>query len=98
MVSIYGPGSGGKRWTVMAAAGVVLLTQPWHGGIDPVGFAFAVAAGACWGSYILLTQHVGDRVTGLSGAGRLDPGSRRFRHARRPGRRRAIGAGPGDLA
>ncbi len=66
-VSIFGPGSGRKRWTVMAAAGVVLLTQPWHGGIDPAGLAFAVAAGACWGSYILLTQHVGDRVTGLSG-------------------------------
>jgi inner membrane transporter RhtA len=67
MVSIYGPGSGRKHWTVMAAAGVVLLTQPWHGGIDPVGFTFACAAGACWGIYILLTQHVGDRVTGLSG-------------------------------
>src|ERR1700722_14638213 len=67
IVSIYGPGSGRKRWTVMAGAGVLLLTQPWHGGIDPVGLAFALAAGACWGSYILLTQHVGDRVTGLSG-------------------------------
>ncbi len=67
IVSIYGPGSGRKRWTVMAAGGVVLLTQPWHGGIDPVGLAFALAAGACWASYILLTQHVGDRVTGLSG-------------------------------
>jgi inner membrane transporter RhtA len=66
-VSIYGPGRGRKRWTVAAAAGVVLLTQPWHGGLDPAGFAFAVAAGACWGAYILLTQHVGDRVTGLSG-------------------------------
>jgi inner membrane transporter RhtA len=66
-VSICGPGSGRKRWTAMAAAGVVLLTQPWHGGIDPAGVAFALAAGACWGSYILLTQHVGDRVTGLSG-------------------------------
>jgi inner membrane transporter RhtA len=66
-VSIYGPGSGHKRWTLMAAAGVVLLTQPWHGGIDPVGIALALASGACWGSYILLTQHVGDRVTGLSG-------------------------------
>jgi inner membrane transporter RhtA len=66
-VAIYGPGSGRKRWTVMAAAGVVLLTQPWHGGIDPVGVAVALGAGACWGCYILLTQHVGDRVTGLSG-------------------------------
>ena len=67
IVSMYGPGSGRKRWTVMAAAGVVLLTQPWHGGIDPAGVAFALAAGACWGTYILLTQHVGDRVAVLSG-------------------------------
>jgi inner membrane transporter RhtA len=67
IVSIYGPSSGRRRWTIMAGAGVVLLTQPWHGGIDPVGLALALAAGACWGSYILLTQHVGDRVTGLSG-------------------------------
>ena len=66
-VSVCGPGSGRKRWTVLAATGVVLLTQPWHGGIDPAGLAFALAAGACWGGYILLTQHVGDRVTGLSG-------------------------------
>ncbi len=65
-VSIYGPG-GRRHWTILAAAGVVLLTQPWHGGIDPAGLAFALAAGACWGAYILLTQHVGDRVTGLSG-------------------------------
>ena len=43
-VSLYGPGSGRKRWTVMAAAGVILLTQPWHGGIDPAGLAFAAAA------------------------------------------------------
>jgi inner membrane transporter RhtA len=67
LVSIYGPGSGRKQWTVLAGAGVVLLTQPWHGGIDPAGVAIALAAGAGWGGYIMLTQHVGDRVTGLSG-------------------------------
>jgi inner membrane transporter RhtA len=66
-VSIYGPGGGRRRWTVLAAIGVVLLTQPWHGGIDLVGLAFALGSGVCWGAYILLTQHVGDRVTGLNG-------------------------------
>ena len=66
-VSIYGPGGGRRHWTVLAAIGVVLLTQPWHGGTDPAGLAFALAAGVCWGAYILLTQHVGDRVTGLNG-------------------------------
>jgi inner membrane transporter RhtA len=66
-VSLYGPGGGQRRWTAPAAVGVVLLTQPWQGGINPAGLAFALAAGACWGAYILLTQHVGDRVTGLTG-------------------------------
>src|SRR5215469_586964 len=66
-VSLYGPGSGRKRWAVLAAIGVVLLTQHWHGGINPVGLALALGAAACWAGYILLTQHVGDNVTGLSG-------------------------------
>jgi inner membrane transporter RhtA len=66
-VSMYGPGGGRRRWTVMAAAGVVLLTHPWQGGLDAAGVAFGLAAGVCWAAYILLTQHVGDQVTGLSG-------------------------------
>jgi inner membrane transporter RhtA len=66
-VSLYGPGRGGRRWAAPAAVGVVLLSQPWHGGTDPVGLAFALASAVCWGAYILLTQHVGDRVTGLTG-------------------------------
>ena len=66
-VSVLGPGGGRRRWAVPAAAGVVLLTRPWTGGIDPAGLGFALGAAACWGTYILLTQHVGNRVTGLSG-------------------------------
>ena len=66
-VSVLGPGGGRRRWAVLAAVGVVLLTRPWTGGINPAGLGFALGAGACWGIYILLTQHVGDRVTGLSG-------------------------------
>jgi inner membrane transporter RhtA len=66
-VSLYGHGGGRRRWAVPAAGGVVLLTQPWHGGTDPAGMAFALGAAACWATYILLTQHVGDHVTGLSG-------------------------------
>jgi inner membrane transporter RhtA len=66
-VSICGPGGGRRHWTVLAAIGVVLLTQPWHGGTDPAGLALALGAGVCWAIYILLTQHVGDRVTGLNG-------------------------------
>ncbi|WP_448331416.1 EamA family transporter [Streptomyces sp. DSM 41534] len=66
-VSLFGPGRSRLRWTAAAAAGVVLLTEPWHGGVDLLGVAYALGAAACWGTYILLTQRVGDRVTGLSG-------------------------------
>jgi inner membrane transporter RhtA len=54
-------------WPLLAGIGVVLLTEPWHGDVDPVGVLLALAAAVCWGSYILLTQHVGDEVTGLGG-------------------------------
>jgi inner membrane transporter RhtA len=61
-------GRGGKRlWPVLAAIGVLLLTEPWRGTIDPVGVAFALVAAVCWAGYILLTQKVGDEVTGLQG-------------------------------
>jgi inner membrane transporter RhtA len=66
-VSVFGRGGGRRLWAVPAACGVALLTQPWQGTAHPAGIAFALAAGVCWGAYILLTQHVGDRVTGLSG-------------------------------
>ncbi len=66
-VSVYGPGHGRRVWIAAAAIGVVLLTQPWHGGLDAPGAGYALAAAACWAAYILLTQRVGDRVTGLKG-------------------------------
>jgi inner membrane transporter RhtA len=61
-------GRGGvKLWPALAAAGVLLLTEPWHGGADPAGVAFALAAAVCWAAYIVLTQRVGDQVPGLQG-------------------------------
>ena len=57
----------GRAWALLAAAGVVCLTQPWTGDADPVGVAFALAAAVCWAAYILLTQRVGDAVSGLGG-------------------------------
>lgn len=66
-VSMWGAKGGRKGWVVLAGAGVLLLTEPWHGGIDPVGLGLALAAAVCWAAYILLTQRVGDKVTGLNG-------------------------------
>jgi inner membrane transporter RhtA len=56
-----------RLWAVLAGVGVVLLTEPWHGGVDLLGVAFAAGAAVCWGTYVLLTQRVGDRVGGLQG-------------------------------
>ncbi len=62
-------GSGRYRlvWPGIAAVGVVLLTHPWTGTVDPVGVLYALAAAACWAGYILLTQKVGDEVAGING-------------------------------
>jgi inner membrane transporter RhtA len=57
----------GRAWALLAAAGVVCLTQPWTGDADPLGVAFALGAAVCWAAYILLTQRVGDAVSGLGG-------------------------------
>ncbi|WP_116116075.1 EamA family transporter [Austwickia chelonae] len=54
-------------WPALAFVGVVLLTEPWQGRIDLAGVGFALAAGTCWGLYNLLTQHVGDHFSGISG-------------------------------
>ena len=62
-------GKGGARmlWPGLAATGVVLLTQPWQGVVDPVGVLYALGAAVCWAGYILLTQRVGDEVAGFNG-------------------------------
>jgi inner membrane transporter RhtA len=56
-----------RLWPALAAVGVVLLTEPWRGSVDLAGVGFALAAAACWAAYILLTQRVGDEVSGLQG-------------------------------
>ncbi len=52
-------------WPAMALFGVMLLTEPWQGDIDLAGIAFAGLAAVGWGAYILLTQRIGDRFTGI---------------------------------
>jgi inner membrane transporter RhtA len=54
-------------WPPRGAARVVLLTQPWHGDVNPAGIGFAGLAAIGWATYILLTQRIGDRFTGIGG-------------------------------
>ena len=56
-----------RLWVLPAAVGVLLLTEPWHGTVDPVGVAYALGAAGCWAAYILLTQQVGDELSGIRG-------------------------------
>ncbi len=63
----HGKGGGRVLWPGLAAVGIVLLTEPWQGSVDPVGVLYALGAAACWAGYILLTQRVGDEVAGING-------------------------------
>jgi len=54
-------------WPLLALIGVLLLTEPWSGAVDRLGILYAAGAAVGWGSYILLTQHVGDRFAGIEG-------------------------------
>ncbi len=59
----------GRRvlWPALAAVGILLLTEPWSGTVDTIGVLLALGAAVCWAAYILLTQRVGDAVTGING-------------------------------
>ena len=51
----------------IALVGVDLLTQPWLGGINPAGVGYAALAAVGSAAYILLTQRIGDRFSGITG-------------------------------
>lgn len=53
-------------YPALAMIGVVLLTRPWIGNVDVVGILFALGSGLGWALYIVLTQRVGDRFSGIS--------------------------------
>ncbi|NPC95649.1 EamA family transporter [Nocardioides sp. zg-DK7169] len=53
-------------WVGLAGAGVLLLGFE-RADLDPVGVAFALLAGACWGGYILMSAETGRRWPGLDG-------------------------------
>ena len=60
-------------WPAVALVGVLLLTEPWHGSVNLAGIGFAAASAVGWAAYILLTQHIGDRFTGLNGLALTTP-------------------------
>ncbi len=61
---IQGRGAG-RWWALVAAAGVLGLTEPWHGAADLTGVLFALGGAGCWAAYVLLTQRAGDAVDGI---------------------------------
>ena len=56
----------GRWWALVAAVGVLALTEPWHGATDLTGVLFALGSAVCWATYVLLTQRAGDAVSGIS--------------------------------
>ncbi|HEX3127634.1 MAG TPA: DMT family transporter [Thermoanaerobaculia bacterium] len=52
-------------WVVLAGAGIALIT-PWTAGsgVDPLGVAFAFAAGVCWALYIVIGKRLSHRLSG----------------------------------
>lgn len=61
---VQGRGSG-RWWALAAAAGVLGLTEPWHGTADLAGVLYALFGAGCWAVYVLLTQRAGDAVEGI---------------------------------
>jgi inner membrane transporter RhtA len=53
-------------WVALAAAGVVLVSGP-SGDADLTGIGFALAAGAFWAAYIVLSSRVGQAFEGGAG-------------------------------
>jgi inner membrane transporter RhtA len=53
-------------WPALALLGVVGLTEPWQGRVDAAGLGFAALAAVGWAGYVVLTQQVGDRFTGIT--------------------------------
>ena len=60
-------GRRGVRWPVIAAVGVLALTEPWQGSTSPLGALLALVAAVSWAGCIVVTSQVGDHVPGLDG-------------------------------
>jgi inner membrane transporter RhtA len=55
-------------WVLLAAAGIILLSDGTGGEIDGLGVALALTAGFFWGAYIVLSARVGALAPGAGGA------------------------------
>jgi inner membrane transporter RhtA len=54
-------------WVVLAAAGILLLSDFGNASLDGLGVALALVAGGCWAAYILLNARVGRVFPGGDG-------------------------------
>jgi inner membrane transporter RhtA len=54
-------------WAALAAAGIVLLSNPFGAGIDTVGLILILAAAGCWAAYILIAQRATSIYEGSEG-------------------------------
>lgn len=68
-VALFGsPRARDVVWALLAAAGILLLSDgSGGGGIDPLGAALALTAGGFWALYILQSARVGKSYPGLGG-------------------------------
>ncbi|WP_320671250.1 EamA family transporter [Patulibacter defluvii] len=55
-----------RAWVVVAALGVLALTEPWSAdAADPIGVAWLLLAALCWGLYIPLGARAAAQLPGL---------------------------------
>lgn len=54
-------------WALLAAGGVVLLTEGATSDVDWLGVVFALCAAICWGCYIVSGAALGSRTSGNAG-------------------------------
>ena len=54
-------------WVAVAVVGILALTRPDTHGLDGLGVILALAAGALWGTYILLNARLGRAFAGSTG-------------------------------
>lgn len=58
-----------RRWldiscVILAGTGILLLAPDIGTALDPIGVLYALAAGVCWGGYVVVSQRIGKAVEG----------------------------------